>query len=279
MYLLFEIGGTNMRIGVSADRETLKETKIVPTPKEFEQGIQTIKQIADELSNGEKLTGIAGGIAVIFDKTKSIILHSPNIPGWIDKPLKSELERIFGCPLILENDTVVSGIGESTKGAGTGKKVVAFITLGTGVGGKRIVEGKISVDSSNFEPGHQIIVPNGDPCNCGGRGHMEPYVSGSYFEKKYGQKGEEIKDPKIWDEISKYLAISLVNIVVFWNPDIIVLGGAVAKSIPLDTVNSYLKEFLTIYPTPPELALATLGEKSGLIGALELIKLIEAPVG
>lgn len=261
-----------MRIGVSADKEILKETRIIPTPKEFDQGIQTIKQVADELSGGEKIEGVAGGVAVIFDKTKSLILHSPNIPGWISKPLKSELERIFGCPLILENDTVFSGIGEATKGAGAGKKVVAFITLGTGVGGKRIVDGKISVDESNFEPGHQIIVPDGDLCHCGGKGHMEPYVSGSYFEKKYRQKGEEISDPKIWDEISKYLAISLVNTIVHWNPDIIVLGGAVTKSIPLDTVNLYLKEFLTIYPTPPEITKATLGDLAGLYGGLTILK-------
>lgn len=261
-----------MRIGVSANGDTIDSHKKIPTPKDFETGIKTIKQLADELSQGQKIEGIAGGVAVIFDKTQSLILHSPHIPGWINKPLKSELERIFDCQVLLGNDTVVSGIGEAVKGAGAGKEVVAYIALGTGVGGKRIVGGTISVDESNFEPGHQIIVIEGDPCTCGGKGHLETYVGGSYFEKKYGKKGEEIKDPKVWDEITKYLTVGLTNTIVHWSPDIVVLGGGVMKSISLDTVNLYLKEFLTIYPTPPEITKATLGDLAGLHGGLTILK-------
>lgn len=261
-----------MRVGVSSDGETIKEVKIVPTPQDFEQGIQAFKQVADDLSGGEKIAGVAGGIAGPLDKDKTCLAKSPHIPGWINKPLRIELERVFGCRVILENDTAVGGIGEAVKGAGAGKTVVAYIALGTGVGGKRIVDGKISSDSFNFEPGHQIIVPDGNLCNCGGKGHMEAYVSGSYFEKMYGQKGEYITDPKIWDEISKYLAISLVNTTVHWTPDIIVLGGGVSKSIPLEKVNTYLKEFLTIYPTAPQVTLGTLDHDAGFYGALELLK-------
>lgn len=272
MFIVFDIGGTNMRVAVSSDGKTLEESKIVPTPENFEQGIQTLKQVANELSKGEKIEGVAGGVAGPLDKDKNGLAKSPNIPGWINKPLKSVLEKIFECRAILENDTATGGIGEAVKGAGIGKKIVAYIALGTGVGGKRIVDGKISSDSFNFEPGHQIIVPDGDLCNCGGKGHMEPYVSGSYFEKTYGQKGEEISDPEIWDKISKYLAISLVNSTVHWTPDIIVLGGGVSQSIPLEKVNAYLKEFLTIYPTAPQVVLGTLNHDAGLYGALELLK-------
>lgn len=272
MYLLFDIGGTNMRIAVSKDGQTIKESKIAPTPVDFNQGIQTLKQISDEFSSGERITGVAGGIAGPLDKEKTCLAKSPNIQGWINKPLKTELEKIFGCRVILENDTAMGGIGEAVKGAGIGKQIVAYIALGTGVGGKRIVDGRISGDSFNFEPGHQIIMPDGNPCNCGGKGHMEPYVSGSYFEKMYGKKGEEINDPKIWDEVSRYLAISLVNTTVHWTPDIIVLGGSVSQSIPLEKVNAYLKDLLTIYPTAPKVVLGTLGNDAGLYGALELLK-------
>lgn len=261
-----------MRVAVSGDGQTIAGSKIVPTPKEFEQGISVFRQVADELSNGAKIDKIAGGIAGPIDKNKTCLAKSPNIPGWINKPLKTELERIFDCEVILENDTTVAGIGEAVKGAGVGDKVVAYIALGSGVGGKRIVDGKISGDSFNFEPGHQIIVPFGDSCKCGGKGHMEPYVSGTYFEEKYGQKGENISDPKIWDEIAKYLALGLVNVTVFWTPDIIVLGGSVSKSIPLDKLSTYFKEFLTIYPEAPQIVKATLGDESGFYGAIELLK-------
>ena len=166
----------------------------------------------------------------------------------------------------------MGGIGEAVKGAGIGNKVVAYLAIGTGIGGKRIVDGKISADSSNFEPGHQIIVPDGNPCNCGGKGHLEAYVAGGYIERIYHQKGEEIKDPQVWDEISKYLAIGLTNTVVHWSPDTIVLGGSVSESIPLEKVQSYLSEFLTIFPQAPEILKATLGQDAGLYGALELLK-------
>lgn len=272
MYLLFDIGGTKMRVAVSIDGQNIADSKIVPTPKEFEQGILDFKKVADELSKGEKIEKIAGGVAGPVDKEKTCLAKSPNVPGWINKPLKTELEKAFDCQVILENDTTVGGIGEAVKGAGAGNKVVAYIALGSGVGGKRVVNGKISDDSFNFEPGHQIIVPDGDLCKCGGKGHMEPYVSGSYFEKKYRQRAENITDPKIWDETSRYLAISLVNATVFWTPDIIVLGGSVSRSIPLDKVSSYFKEFLTIYPDAPQIVKATLGDDAGFFGALELLK-------
>ena len=272
MYLVFDIGGTNMRVGTSLDGKTLTKTEIIPTPGDFGQGMLAFKQVADALSAGEKIEVIAGGMAGPLDKTKTYLVKSANNPGWINKPLKTELERAFGCQVLLENDTATGGIGEAVKGAGAGKTVVAYLALGTGVGGKRIVDGKISSDSFNFEPGHQIIVPDGDLCNCGGKGHMEPYVSGSYFERKYGQKGENISDPKIWDQISRYLAISLVNTTVHWTPDIVVLGGSVAQSILLEKANAYLKEFLTIYPTAPQIVLGILGQDAGLYGALELLK-------
>ncbi len=162
MYLVFDIGGTNMRIAVSKDGQTIANSKIVPTSKEFDQGILDLKKVADELVRGEQIKGIAGGIAGTVDKNKSGLISGPNMQGWINKPLKSELEKLFDCNVILENDTAVGGIGETVKGAGAGSKVVAYIALGSGVGGKRVVEGKISDDSFNFEPGHQIIVPDGD---------------------------------------------------------------------------------------------------------------------
>lgn len=261
-----------MRLAVSQDGQTIAGSKIVPTPKEFEQGILDFKKVAGELSGGEKIEKIAGGIAGPIDKEKTCLAKSPNIPGWINKPLKAELEKVFNCQVILENDTTVGGIGEAVAGAGKDKKIVGYIALGSGVGGKRIVDGKITDDSFNFEPGHQIIVPDGDLCKCGGRGHMETYVSGSYFEEVYGQKGENITDPQIWDKIAKYLAISLVNTTVHWDPDVIVLGGSVAKSIPLDKVNTYFKELLTIYPNTPKILLGTLGHDAGFYGALELLK-------
>lgn len=271
MYLVFDIGGTNMRVAVSADGQEITQSKIVPTPKDFEQGIQTLKQVSDELSGGEKITGIAGGIAGPLDKEKTMLVASPHISGWIQKPLKLELEKTFGCEVKLENDADLGGLGEATKGAGVGKNIVTFLTISTGVGGVRIVNGKIDENVLGFEPGHQIIVPDGNPCNCGGKGHLEAYVGGFYLEKKYQQKPEDIKDPQIWDEVAKYLSIGLNNTIVHWSPDIVVLGGSVMKSLSLDMVTTHLKNELKIFPQAPQIVLATLGHDAGLYGALHLL--------
>ena len=272
MYLVFDIGGTNMRIGVSSDGSTITGPKIVPTPADFEQGIQTLKQVADELSRGEKIEGVAGGIAGPLDKNKTMLVASPHIGGWIQKPIKPELEKTFDTSVYLENDTVMGGIGEAIKGAGAGKKIVAYLAIGTGIGGARIVDQRADLNSLGFEPGHQIIVPDGNPCNCGGKGHLESYVGGLYIEKIYHQKAEDIKDSAIWDKIAKHLGLGLNNTIVHWSPDIIVLGGSVMKSLPLEMVIKHLKDNLTIFPQAPEIVKATLGQDGGLYGALELLK-------
>lgn len=272
MYFLFDIGGTNMRVGISSDKQSIKTTKIIPTPQDFEQGMQALQLASEELASGEKIEGVAGGIAGLLDKDKSMLISSPHIQGWAQKPLKSRLNEIFNCEVFLENDTALEGLGEAIKGAGAGKNIVAYISIGTGIGGVRIVEGKIDRNALGFEPGHQIIVIDGNPCSCGGKGHLETYVGGSYLEKIYQQKGEEITNPQIWNEVAKYLSIGLTNVAVFWSPDIIILGGSVSRSIPLDIIQANLKECLTIFPNPPQLTLGSLSHDAGLYGALNCLK-------
>ena len=271
MYLVFDIGGTNTRIGVSEDGKTLN-SKIIPTEKDFQVGIRAIKKIADELSGSQKIDAIAGGIAGPLDKDKTMLVKSPHVSGWVNKPLKLELEKIFNCSVSLENDTALVGLGEATAGAGVGKSIVVYITVSTGVGGVRIVDGKIDRNSLGFEPGHQVILPNGSPCNCGGIGHLETLVAGFYLERTYKQKPQDIKDPQVWNEVARYLGLGLCNSIVHWSPDIVVLGGAVMKSVDLEKVKSSLKEYLTIFPIPPKIVLGTLGDEGGLYGALKLLE-------
>ena len=270
MYLVFDIGGTNTRIAISIDGKTLK-TNIVPTEKDFETGIQLIQKVSDGLKGSEKIDAVAGGIAGPLDSNKTMLIKSPHVSGWVDKPLKSELERIFNCQVFLENDTALVGLGEATRGAGEGKNIVAYITVSTGVGGVRIVDGKIDKNSLGFEPGHQVILPNGAACNCGGAGHLETLAGGFYLERTYKQKAENIKDPQVWQEVARYLGLGLCNSIVHWSPDIVVLGGAVMKSVDIEKVKIYLKEYLTIFPIPPEIVLAKFDSDGGLYGALKLL--------
>ena len=272
MYLLFDIGGTTTRLALSTDGKTLGASKIIPTESNFEKSIEEIKKASAELSGYQKIISAAGGIKGPLDKNKTTTLNPPNLPDWIGKPFKEEFENIFGCPVYLENDAVVSALGEAISGAGIGKKIVAYIGIGTGVGGARIIDGKIDVNSLGFEPGHQIIIPDGNQCGCGGKGHLEAYISGTALLHLKGIKAEEIKDPEVWEKVAKYLGVGLNNVTVFWSPDIIVLGGSVMNSIDIEKVRNYLKEYLTIFENKPEIVLSKHGESSGLYGALSLLK-------
>lgn len=246
-----------MRIALS-DGHKIIQTKIIPTPQDFEEGIAAIKSA----TKGQKITRIAGGVAGPLDKEKTMLIKSPHIGGWVNKPIKQRLTEIFGAEVILENDTALVALGEVTAGAGVGKNIVAYLGIGTGVGGARIVNGKIDQNALGFEPGHQIIVIDGKSCRCGGKGHLETYVAGYYMDRNTAD----------WDEVARYLAIGLNNTIVHWSPDTVVLGGAVMQSISLEKVKTYLKDNLTIFPTPPEIVKATLGNLAGLSGGLTILK-------
>ncbi len=271
MFLVFDIGGTNMRIATSQDGITLSAIKSIPTPQNFEEGIKNFQNAAQELTHGQKIEISAGGVTGPLDKFKTMTLNPPHQKEWAGKPLKKELEAILQSNVYLENDTALAALGEATRGAGQGKDIVVYMTISTGVGGARVVNGKIDANSLGFEAGHQIIVIDGEPCDCGGKGHLESYVSGSGLEKIYHQKAENLKDEKIWDEVAKKLAVGLNNTIVHWSPDIVILGGAVMQSISLEKVKTYLRETLVIFPTLPEIVPASLGDEAGLYGALKLL--------
>lgn len=248
-----------MRIATSEDGKSITRIKTAPTPTDnFEEGIKLFKQTADELTNSGKVEAVAGGVALVFNHDRSLSISTSNMHGWVNKPFKKTLTDLFQAPVFVENDTAVVGLGEATAGAGKDKKIVAYITVSTGLGGARIVDGKIDHTSLGFEPGHQIIVIDGKDCHCGGKGHLEAYVAGGY-------------DQTDWSEVEKYLAVGLNNIIVHWSPEIVILGGAVMNSLSLENVRRYLDEKLTIFPTSPEITLAELDDKDGLHGALALI--------
>lgn len=271
MYLVFDVGGTKTRIATSSDNKTLSEPRIIPTEKDFQKALNSFKSVADELSGGQKIDAVCGGVAGPLDPARTMLVSSPHVGDWVNKPLKSELEKIFNCPVSLENDADLATLGEAIFGSGVNHKIVAYLTISTGVGGGRVIEGKIDQNALGFEPGHQIIVPFGEACACGGKGHLESYVSGSGLQRTHGVKAEEIRDPVVWNQVAKYLAIGLNNVAVFWSPDIIVLGGSVMQSISLEKVKSYLNEVQTIFPNSPEVVLSKNGGSAGLYGALAYI--------
>lgn len=275
-----------MRVGVSLNGKTIDKNASADTPADFEDGLKMVEKIGRELtrelekrggknSAEPKLIGIAGGIAGPLSKDKKSLAKSPNLPDWVAKPLSFKLQKIFGAPVFLENDAVLAGLGEATAGAGRGASIVAYITVSTGVGGARIVDGKIDEKTIGFEPGHQIIdadktiIPDA-------RGKMfEDYISGTAVLHETGKKPKEVKDPEYWNEMARLLAYGLNNTIVHWSPDVVVLGGSMITgdpAIPIPETERHLRSILKIYGEIPKLKMAQLGESGGLYGALEYLK-------
>jgi len=273
MYLLFDIGGTKTRVAFSPDGENFEDPEIFSTTENFEDGIAEIKEAAEKVSKGRDVKAACGGIAGSLNKNKTKTLVLPNIKTWEKKLLAEELKKALGIPVFLENDSALVGLGEAVYGAGKGKEIVAYITVSTGVGGVRIVNGKIDANRWGFEPGHQIINFSKED----GVKSISKYISGKWIEKRYGKKPKDIEDEKIWSEISEVLAYGVHNVIVFWSPDVVILGGSImnAPGILLKKVESSLKENMKIFPEYSEIKKAALGDFGGLWGALAYIKELE----
>ncbi len=212
-----------------------------------------------------------------LDAKKSMLVNSPNLPLWNGKPLKGELKKMFGAPVMLENDTAAAGLGEATYGAGKWRNIVAYVTVSTGVGGVRVVKGNIDANTMGFEPGHQIVAlgdaAQSDCAVCGSAGCLEGFVSGRALQRRFGAKPEDISDENVWRDAAKMLAVGLHNTIVHWSPEIVVLGGSVMQGkIPFDEVVLSLKSRMKIFPKLPEVRKATLSDFGGLWGAIALLK-------
>lgn len=259
-----------MRVAISRDGQTLERAIRQPTPATATEGIQRLIAAATELVGSETVTAVVGSIAGIFDHTKGQLVFSPNLPSWVGQPFTKVLAQQFGSVVKVENDAALAGVGEARAGAGREHSVVAFLTLSTGVGGARIVDGQIDHGTFGFEPGQQIIDPTGALCpECATPRTLENYISGRSLEKRFGQPAKEITDPAIWDTEAAWLAYGLNNVIVHWSPQIIVLGGSLMKpgGIVVEQVQAHLQKVFTLGITPPPIVRGMLGDSAGLAGA------------
>ena len=265
-----------MRLAVSKDGKSFGEPKIVTTPKDFMEGMRLFERLARELLGDAKPEAVAGGIAGPLDGEHTMLVSSPHLSSWTGEPLKRELEKRFGMPVYLENDAAIVGLGEVIHGAGRGYDIVVYITVSTGVGGARFVDGKIDRNAMGFEPGHQIIDMNGAVCpGCKKKGYLGRYVSGAAVEQRFGKHPAEITDEKTWEELARWLAVGLNNSIVHWSPNIVVLGGSMmlkSPGISIERVKVHLEKINHIFPKLPILKTAELKDLGGLYGALVLAK-------
>ena len=186
-YILFDIGGTNTRVAKSVDLNSFSEVKKYNTPTDdFNIGIGSLKAAIRELCPGD-VTAIGGGIRGPLNKFKTGILSDIKLTGWANKNIVVELTKEFSnAPVHLENDTAVVGLGEAIYGAGVGSNIMAYHTVSTGVGGVRIVHGKIDESTIGFEPGKQILDIDGSVLGTDKVNSLENLVSGDSLEEARG---------------------------------------------------------------------------------------------
>ena len=275
MFLVFDLGGTKMRIALSADTNELDQLRIFKTPRTYEDGLQFLRAFAEEYKGSQKLDAVCGGLAGSFNREKSVLLNGVHIASWVERPVKQDLENIFCAPVYLENDAALTGLGEAVFGAGKNYEIVVYLTVSTGVGGARITNGKIDISAMGFEPGYQII--DAGRCLSPDRDvrRLGAHISGKSLERHFGIPASQIKDPGVWEKIGQFLAIGLSNTIVHWSPDIVILGGSVMQSISLDVVREHLKETLKPFPEAPLIVKAMLGDVGGLWGGIARLQALD----
>lgn len=263
MFFLSDIGGTKMKIGFSKSLEKVDQYQVFKTPINYQDFLGLIKEKISNSSFKKAVFGVAG----VFDKKKEKLIYSPNLPNFIGKNLKKDLEKILNCEVFLENDADLAGLGEAVFGRGKNYKIVSYITLSTGVGGSKIVNKKIEENFFGFEPGQSyfLIDKNFFPLK------VEELISGSALEKIFKQKPERIKNKKIWNNISYLIAIFLVNVSLFWSPEVIILGGSVSKSLDFNLIRKIYKNLMP-FEVKTKILKSKLGRLSGLYGGIVMLK-------
>jgi glucokinase len=249
-----------------------------------------------------QLSAISIAAAGIIDLKKGIITEAPNLPGWRNIPLKSIVEEKYKVTTFLINDADAAALGEHRFGAGRGLDNLILLTLGTGVGGGIIINGKLYLGSSGSaaEIGHMIVEVNGTRCRCGNTGCLETLASGTAMAKEamsrisQGAKSslsemvegklEDITAEKVYlaakggdslalEVIARaayYLGIASVNLVNIFNPEMIIIGGSVAEmgDLLLEPVRQMIKErAFPLLAQSVRIVPARLGNDAGIFGA------------
>jgi glucokinase len=267
--------------------------------------VESIARAILEVKDGFEVSGVCLGVAGLILAQENKIIFSPNLRAVEGIPLKDELELRIGLPLTLENDANAGAWGEFRFGVGSEVDHLLFLTLGTGIGGAMISHGLLlrGAQGSAGELGHVTLQPTGPRCACGNRGCLEALASGTAIRRRAREVaiehpgsalgrlaaertvlGEDVsrlarKGDKaalsVLEESGRWLGIGLAGFVNIFNPEVIAIGGGVMEAGEL--ILEAAREEVQLRARPPsrdlvEIKEATLGPKSGLLGAAVLAR-------
>jgi len=261
----------------------------VPTPTGAAAIVDAIAEVVDKLGGGGLPVGV--GMPGLVDRA-GMLRFAPNLPGVVDAPMRADLSKRLGVPVVIENDATAACWGEREVGAGTKADDFLMVTLGTGIGGGIVAGGRLQRGANGFagEIGHMVVDPDGPPCPCGKRGCWERFASGSALgrmakERGLGEQGEDVTaaaqagDPaaqNLLAEFAWWLALGLVNLAYIFDSSLFVLGGGLvdAGDLLLDPATDAFAALLAGAQHRPPVALvpAKLGSLAGAVGAALLAR-------
>lgn len=315
-YIGVDVGGTNIACGIVNEECGIIARSKVKTNGSGRSGTPAYEEILEEIKNAVRIACGEAGIAPsdahsigigcpgTCNSESGVVEYSNNL-GFLNVPLKADVEKEFGIPAYLENDANAAAFGEFTAGAAKGANSAVVITLGTGVGSGIVIDGKIyrGANYAGGEIGHTVIVADGLPCTCGRRGCFEAYSSATGLVKmtvraselnpdsvmariiaedgkisaRTAYKAMKAGDPvgkSVTEQYVKYLACGIANVINTFQPDILCIGGGVCNEG--DTLLTPLKELVAeqIYSKNSakntEIVICSLGNDAGIIGAAML---------
>ena len=309
-YIGIDLGGTFIKGGIVDDLGNILISDKVPT--ESEKGADKVALIIASLCKTllasvnmttSDIVGIGMGVPGMIDSAKGEVVYSNNL-GWEHFFISNEVEKQTGLPVKIANDTNVAALGETKFGCGKDYNNTVMLTLGTGVGGGIIINGKLFEGnrSAGAELGHSVIVAGGEQCTCGRKGCLEAYASATALIRDTQRAMQVNKGTKMWkigsldnvtgktafdykdvDESAKRvvgayiekLGVGITNIANEFRPEAVILGGGVCAQG--DNLIKPLQEFVNkeIFAGSkgPQVKIltATLGNNAGILGAVALL--------
>ncbi len=299
-----DIGGTTVKLGLFDTEGNVLDKWEIPTRTE-EDGTKILPDIADSIRDKMKLIdkssvmGVGVGAPGPID-SEGIVHRAVNL-GWGTFSVKNTLEELLNIPVMAGNDANVAALGEMWMGGGQGYKDLIVVTLGTGVGGGIINNGKILTGAMGAagEIGHIHVNDNEDEiCGCGNRGCLEQYSSATGITRLANQlleasdkdsvlrQGEvsaktvfdavKARDPlavEVAEKFGKYLGDALAAVAGVVNPEAIVIGGGVSKAgeVLIDFIRPHYEKNVFHGNRQVVFSLATLGNDAGIYGAAKMV--------
>ncbi|MEG2950136.1 MAG: ROK family protein [Clostridia bacterium] len=313
VYIGIDVGGTGIKIGIvneSGQILTQGETPtLVGRPYEAiirDMGNCALEVLAQSGYTVSDVQAVGVGIPGIADINTGMVIFCTNM-GWKDVPLRAELQKYINKPVFIDNDATVAGFAESVCGVSAGCHSSVFITLGTGVGGGIVIDGRpwSGFHGVGSEIGHIPMDIGGEPCSCGNYGCLERYCSATAVIRMGKQMVLQHPDSMMYDlcggDVSKltakmvfdaanenddvamkvfnhyvdYLCKAIYTIITFLDPEMIVLGGGLSKAggFLVNAVRERIPRYLLFKTLPySRIEIARLGADAGMIGAAMLGK-------